>query len=296
MNRLDTLNTPGTPGIGVEPLNTPRLARNPTGYFRVPLATHRLANKVAFITGGGGKIGVETAARLIREGANVTLMDISFEALEEALVTLKDAIYTGEISTSRILTVVGDASKEEDMVSALERTVKMFKKLDIALLNAGVSYAAKPLLKTSEEEYDRVMGVNVKSAFLGLKHVGKTMAALGNGGSIILTSSIAGLRGAPGLSVYSASKFALRGLATTAATELGPSGIRVNTIHPSGLGGPSFQQSWTEEQLEEMKKGMPLGRFAETHDVSSVVAFLGHEDSKFITGSFLKIDGGAITF
>lgn len=161
-----TLNTPGTPGIGVEPLNTPRLQRNPTGYFRVPLATHRLAGKVAFITGGGGKIGVETAARLIREGANVTLMDISFEALEEALVSLKDAIYTGEIATSRILTVVGDASKDEDVINAVERTMKMFKRLDIAFLNAGVSYKATPLLETSEDDYDHVMGINVKSGKL----------------------------------------------------------------------------------------------------------------------------------
>lgn len=133
-------------------------------------------------------------------------------------------------------------------------------------------------------------------AFLGLKHVAKAMKELGNGGSIILTSSIAGLRGTPGLSVYSASKFALRGLALTAANELGPDGIRVNTIHPSGVDSPMFKQAWTEEQLEELQAGIPLGRFAQTHDVSSVVAFLGHEDSKFITGSFLKIDGGSITF
>ena len=122
------------------------------------------------------------------------------------------------------------------------------------------------------------------------------MKELGNGGSIILTSSIAGLRSAPGLSVYSASKFALRGLALTAANELGPDGIRVNTIHPSGVDAPMFQQAWNEEQSEELQARIPLGRFAQTHDVSSVVAFLGHEDSKFITGSFLKIDGGSVTF
>ena len=166
-----SLNTPGTPGIGVEPLNTPKLQRNPTGYFRVPLATHRLAGKVAFITGGGGKIGVETAARLIREGANVTLFDISFEALEQALVSLKDAIYTGEIATSRILTVVGDASKEEDVIGAVERTLKMFKRIDIGFLNAGTNYNATPLLDTNEDEYERVMGVNVKSGKLCQAHV-----------------------------------------------------------------------------------------------------------------------------
>ncbi|KAF2440831.1 NAD(P)-binding protein [Karstenula rhodostoma CBS 690.94] len=290
------MNTPGTPGIGVEPLNTPRLQRNPTGYFRVPLATHRLANKVAFITGGGGKVGVETAARLIREGANVTLMDVSWDALEQALATLKDALFTGEIASSRVLTVVGDAAKEKDVIDAVERTLKMFKRLDIAFLNAGISYQPTPLLETTEERYDEVMGINVKAAFLGLKHVGKAMKALQNGGSIILTSSIAGLRGTPGLSVYSASKFALRGLALTAANELGPDGIRVNTIHPSGVESPMFREAWTDAQLEEMKAGIPLGRFAQTHDVSSVVAFLGHEDSKFITGSAVKIDGGCLSF
>lgn len=133
-------------------------------------------------------------------------------------------------------------------------------------------------------------------AFLGLKHVAKAMKDLGSGGSIILTSSIAGLRGTPGLSAYSASKFALRGLALTAANELGRDGIRVNTIHPSGVDTPEFREAWSEEKLDELKAGMPLGRFAQTHDVSSVVAFLGHEDSKFITGSFLKIDGGCLSF
>jgi NAD(P)-dependent dehydrogenase (short-subunit alcohol dehydrogenase family) len=154
------MNTPGTPGIGVEPLNTPKLLRNPTGYFRVPLATHRLANKIAFIT-------VETAARLIREGANVTLMDISWDALEQALISLKEALYTGEIATSRILTIVGDASKEEDVVMAVERTLKMFKRIDIAFLNAGIRYQATPLLETTVDRYDEVMGVNVKS---GIQH------------------------------------------------------------------------------------------------------------------------------
>lgn len=158
------MSTPGTPGIiGQEPLNTPRLQRNPTGYFRVPMATHRQAGNVALITGGGGKIGVETAARLLREGANVTLLDLSFEALEQAVNQLKEALYTGEIASSRILTVVGDAANEQDVIKAVDRTLKMFKKLDIAFLNAGVSYQATPLLDTEEAEYDRVMGINVKS-------------------------------------------------------------------------------------------------------------------------------------
>ena len=122
------------------------------------------------------------------------------------------------------------------------------------------------------------------------------MKDLGNGGSIILTSSIAGLRGTPGLILYSGSKFALRGLSLTAATELGPLGIRVNTIHPSGVNGPMFQAAWSEEKMAELKKGMPLGRFAEKSDVSGVVSFLLSEDSRFMTGGMLKIDGGCVSF
>lgn len=133
-------------------------------------------------------------------------------------------------------------------------------------------------------------------AFLGLKHAATAMRDLGHGSSIILTSSIAGLRGTPGLILYSGSKFALRGLALTAAGELGQFGIRVNTIHPSGVDTPMFRNAWSPEKLEELKTAMPLGRFAQVDDVASVVAFLASEDSKFMTGGFLKIDGGCVSF
>lgn len=122
------------------------------------------------------------------------------------------------------------------------------------------------------------------------------MKDLGTGGSIILASSIAGLRGTPGLILYSASKFALRGLALTAANELGPLGIRVNTIHPSGVNTPMFRAAWSEEKIEELRKGVPLGRIAETSDVAGVVSFLASDDSKFMTGGFLKVDGGCVNF
>lgn len=122
------------------------------------------------------------------------------------------------------------------------------------------------------------------------------MRDLGHGGSIILTSSIAGLGGAPGLILYSGSKFALRGLALTAASELGQHGIRINTIHPSGVNTPIFRATWSEEKLEELRRNMPLGRFAEVNDISGVVAFLASDDSKFITGGFMKIDGGCVNF
>ena len=116
------------------------------------------------------------------------------------------------------------------------------------------------------------------------------------GGSIILTSSIAGLRGTPGLALYSCSKFALRGLALTAAQELGQYNIRVNTIHPSGVNTPMFLRTWDPEKLKTMREGVPLGRFAEVEDVSAVATFLASDDARFITGGFLKVDGGMINF
>lgn len=133
-------------------------------------------------------------------------------------------------------------------------------------------------------------------AFLGIKHAAKAMRDTTVNGSIILTSSIAGLRGTPGLILYSGSKFALRGLALTAASELGVHGIRVNTIHPSGVNTPMFTNAWSPEKIDELRKAVPLGRIAETSDIAGVVAFLVSDDSQFMTGGLLKVDGGSMSF
>jgi NAD(P)-dependent dehydrogenase (short-subunit alcohol dehydrogenase family) len=120
------------------------------------------------------------------------------------------------------------------------------------------------------------------------------MQTTNNGGSIILRSSIAGLRGFPGLVSYSASKFALRGIALTAAEELGQYNIRVNTIHTSIIQTPGYKEGWSKEKLEELKGETALERFSDPSDVASVVAFLVSEDSRFMTGGHLKIDGGCV--
>ncbi|CAI0649888.1 unnamed protein product [Colletotrichum noveboracense] len=259
------------------------------------LPSQRLLGKVMLVTGAGGSIGLETSARLLQEGANLGLVDISSDDLERAVSQLKVNI-PGKTIENRILTVTADVTSEKAVEQYTTKIASHFQRLDCAFLNAGVSYKSTSIFDTTEETYDRIMQVNVKSAFLGIKYTAKAMKDLGTGGSIILTSSIAGLRGTPGLIVYSSSKFALRGLALTAASELGPLGIRVNTIHPSGINTPMFKASWSPEKVEELRKGMPLGRFAETDDISGVVAFLASDDSKFMTGGFLKIDGGCVSF
>lgn len=300
----------------------PGIQRAPTSTdLTRPLPLHRLAGKVVIITGGGGKIGVESAGRLLIEGANVALIDINQLALEAAVPVLRAAIPTGTIIESRILTIAADATNEADVEACVQKCVQRFGKLDAALLNCSEREDHTSLFDMKEEDWDRIMNVNAKSgmlmawfhlrqfftnslyfiAFLGVKHCAAAMRASPTnpaqptGGSIILRSSIAGLRGMPGLISYSASKFALRGIALTAAEELGQYGIRVNTIHTSIIDTPGYKKGWGSEQLAELKEGTALGRFGSPDEIANVVAFLASEDSKFMTGVHLKIDGGSVS-
>ncbi|KAH7356151.1 hypothetical protein BKA66DRAFT_428731 [Pyrenochaeta sp. MPI-SDFR-AT-0127] len=294
MNGISTLNLnkPMRPGLERAPTST-NLTR--------PLPIHRLEGKVIFITGGGGKIGVETAGRLLIEGANVALIDIDQPALEAAVPVLKAAIPTGVPLESRLLTIAADATKESDVEACVKKTVQRFGKLDAALLNCSEREESKSLFEVTEQDWDTIMTINAKSAFLGVKHTAAAMRSSPEnpnqprGGSIILRSTIAGLRGFPGLISYSSSKFALRGIALTAAEELGQYGIRVNTIHTSIIDSPGFKDGWSKENLAELKEDTALGRFGSPDDVASVVAFLASEDSKFMTGGHLKIDGGCVS-
>ncbi|KAF1838300.1 NAD(P)-binding protein [Decorospora gaudefroyi] len=282
------LNKPVRPGIERAPTST-NLSR--------PLPIQRLEGKVVLITGGGGKVGVESAGRLLVEGCNVALVDVDQTALEAAVPVLKAAIPTGTPPESRLLTIVADATKEADVEACAKKVVQRFGQLDAALLNCCDRGESKTLFDVTEDDFDRIMATNAKSAFLGVKYCAAAMQTTSSpthGGSIIIRSSIAGLRGLPGMISYSASKFALRGIALTAAEELGQYRIRVNTIHTSIINTPGYQHGWDEERLQELKGETSLDRFSSPDDVASVVAFLVSEDSKFMTGGHLKIDGGCV--
>lgn len=299
------LNKALRPGIERAPTST-NLAR--------PMPIHRLEDKVAFITGGGGKVGVETAGRLLIDGANVALIDNSRESLEAAVPVLKAAIPTGTPLESRLLTIAADCTSEADVEACVKKTLQRFGRLDIALLNAGERDEEKDLFDVTGDDFDKMMTMNAKSgellhfrnppqlvlilwtAFLGVKHVAKVLRDQGEGGSIILRSTIAGLRGFPGLISYSSSRFAIRGIALTAAEELGKYNIRVNSIHTSIINsGPDYKEGWSQERLDELKDETALGRFGSPDDVANVIAFLASDDSKFMTGSHLKVDGGCVT-
>ncbi|OSS55029.1 hypothetical protein B5807_01693 [Epicoccum nigrum] len=275
----------------------PGMERAPTSMaLNKPLSRLRLDGQVAIIFGGAGKIGIETAGRLLVEGATVAIVDIDQPALESAIPVLRAALPTGAPIESRLLTLAADATIEEDVEACVKKCLQRFDRLDIALLNAGVRDEAKSLFDQTEEDYDHVMNVNVKSTFFCVKHVAAAMRVLGNGGSIIFRSSIAGLRGFPDQAVYSTSRFAVRGLALAAAEELGQFNIRVNTIHTSIIATPGYKEGWSTENLAEVKEDTYLPRLGMPDDVASVVAFLASDDSRFMTGGSLKIDGGCVSY
>ncbi|KAL4876862.1 hypothetical protein BJY04DRAFT_138946 [Aspergillus karnatakaensis] len=255
---------------------------------------NRLKGLVVLITGAAGNIGFETAKRSLLEGARVVLVDLNAEGLASSAEALQELGQSDE--KDAILTVQADVTADKDVQHSVTTTIETFGRLDVAFLCAGISYSSTSILDTDVEQYDKVMHVNCRSAFLGVKYCGRAMKEAGHGGSIILASSIAGLRATPGLSAYSTSKFALRGLCLTAAAELGQYNIRVNTVHPCGVNTPMFLASWSEEKMKSMLATVPLGRWAEVADVAAVATFLASPDAQFLTGGAYKIDGGIVMY
>lgn len=250
----------------------------------------RLANKVAVITGGSGGIGKVTAKHFLEAGAKVVLVDLSQEALDSTKAEL-DAL-------GDVIVVQADVTKEEDVKKYVKEAVAAFGRIDVFFNNAGIEGKVQPITVVSLEDFAKVQHVNVFGVFLGLKHVIPVMTTQG-GGSIINTSSVAGLGGTPGVAPYVTSKHAVIGLTKTAALEVAPANIRVNSIHPSPVNTrmmrsleAGFAPDNAEAAKEQFAQGIPLGRYGEASDIANLVLFLASDDSAFITGAQYRIDGG----
>ncbi|RKQ16746.1 SDR family NAD(P)-dependent oxidoreductase [Ureibacillus endophyticus] len=245
----------------------------------------RLLNKVAVITGGTGGIGKVTAETFLKEGAKVVLVDLFQEALDQAKADLSEL---GEV-----ITVQADVTKESDVQNYVNKAVEQFGRIDVFFNNAGIEGKVAPIVEQKVEDFDMVMNVNVRGVFLGLKHVLPVMIKQ-KSGSVINTSSVAGLGGSPNVSPYIASKHAVVGLTKTAALEVANSNIRVNSIHPSPVNTRMMRS--LEEGLnvtqEALAQSIPLGRYGEPNDIANLVVFLASDDSAFITGVQYRIDGG----
>jgi NAD(P)-dependent dehydrogenase (short-subunit alcohol dehydrogenase family) len=184
----------------------------------------RLSGKVAIITGGAGGIGAAAAKLFVKEGAKVLLVDINESALQKLVAELGSAASF----------FVADVTKPEDNAAFVKAAVDRFGGLDILLANAGIEGAVAPIVDYPVEMFDKVLAINVRGAWLAVKYAGPEIAKRG-GGSIVITSSVAGLTGSPGLSAYVTSKHAVIGIMRTAALELAPAKVRVNTIHPAPI-------------------------------------------------------------
>lgn len=250
----------------------------------------RLSGKYAIITGGAGGIGLATAQRFLAEDvAGVLLVDLDEAKLRGAIATLE---------SDRVAWEAADVGNSEDVERYTQRAIDAFGGIDVLFLNAGIEGVVSPLEDYPEEIYDRVLRVNVKGVWLGLRHAFPHMKRNG-GGSVIITSSVAGLGGTPNVMAYVTSKHAVIGSMRVAALEGAPHNIRVNTIHPSPVDNRmmrSLEEGFAPGKAEEMKKtftqNIPLGRYGSNEDMANLALFLASDESAFITGSTYAIDGG----
>jgi NAD(P)-dependent dehydrogenase (short-subunit alcohol dehydrogenase family) len=247
----------------------------------------RLDDKVCLITGGGGSIGLATARLFLDEGAKVMLVDLVQADLARAAERL---------GSGRVAIVAADVTKAADVAAAVGAVVARWGRIDVLFSNAGNFGVVAPIAAYPEDVFDAVYAVHVKGAFLACKY---TAPQMNDGGSIVITSSVAGTRGDPGVYAYITAKHAQVGLMRCLAKELAPRRIRVNTIHPGPIEN-TFQHA-VEADLAKLidRDGaaffndmIPLGRHGSPEEIAQSVLYLASSQSSFTTGALLMADGG----
>lgn len=242
----------------------------------------RLKDKVAIVTGAGQGIGKGIALALAKEGAKVVVSDISDK--------IHDVVKEINSLGSEALAAKADVSNNKDTEEMVKSTINKFGRIDILVNNAGV-YPMKLLADMKEEDWDRVIDINLKGVFNCTKSVLSKMIEQ-KGGSIVNISSIAGaVIGYPNLVHYSASKGGVLGFTRAAALELAQYKIRVNAIAPGAIETPGTKVTG-DEMLKQLEQMIPLKRIGQPEDIANLVVFLASEDSSYITGQQIVVDGG----
>jgi 3alpha(or 20beta)-hydroxysteroid dehydrogenase len=247
----------------------------------------RLDGKVALITGGARGMGKSHVRHFVAEGARVVFGDV----LDD-----KGAAVAAKLDGQPCRYIHHDVTSEEQWAAAVRAAMDTFGRLDVLVNNAGVLQFA-PIADMPPADFRRILEVNAVGCWLGMKAAIEPMKAAG-GGSIVNISSVEGFTGAAGLTAYSASKFAVRGMTKAAAQELGQFGIRVNSVHPGGvITSMTLGQAETAGQVDAdaFLKAMPLARFAEPAEISRLVVFLASDESSYSTGSEFVADGGLLS-
>lgn len=247
----------------------------------------RLNGKVAVITGGASGMGHSTVLRFLNEGAHVVIADFNEENGDAVAAEGKAA---GHGDAVRFIKT--DVAKEADIEAMINLAVVEFGRLDIIFNNAGVGGAVGPIWDIEVEEWDYTFDVLTKGVFLGIKHAARAMKQQGQGGAIINTASTAGLSGGSGPLVYSAAKAAVINLTKAAAVQLAPDRIRVNAICPGGILTGLTNQGDPEAAGKFLDTFQPWPEHGKGENIAGAAVFLASEDSAFVTGEALVVDGG----
>ena len=242
----------------------------------------RLQDKIAVVTGAGSGIGKETALLFLEHGAKVVLADINKDSLEETFEIIKQKKLDPDACIS-----ITDVSLENDTRSMIDLAVDHFGGLDILFNNAGIGGAVGPITHIDGDEWDKSFQILLKSVFLGSKYAARIMKKNALGGSIINTASIAGMGGGSGPLAYSAAKAGVINFCKNAAIELGPNKIRVNAISPGTINTPLLATA-----IEDSKLDQPIEDFGMPIDIAYAALFLASDESRFVTGINLCVDGG----
>jgi NAD(P)-dependent dehydrogenase (short-subunit alcohol dehydrogenase family) len=247
------------------------------------------SQKVAIITGGSSGIGRATAVALAKEGVRVVIAARRAKEGEETVLLVKQAGGDG-------IFVKTDVASEEDVRSLVEKTVKTYGRLDYAFNNAAIEETTKSFVDQTSSVFDSIMNINVKGVWLSMKYEIPQMLKNG-GGSIVNTSSVAGVNGFPQMPIYVASKHAVLGLTKSSALEYAKSGIRINAVAPGAVETDMYERAveGNKQFLQTLIAMHPIGHIGKPEEIANAVVWLLSDKASFVTGHTLLVDGGMIS-